>query len=46
LMVVTRLIEALQKHQSKLEFEQSLLSCEIASARVPLKHAWKLSILP
>ncbi len=46
LMVVTRLIEALQKHQSKFEFEQSLLSCEIASARVPLKHAWKLSILP
>jgi hypothetical protein len=46
LMVVTRLIEALQKHQSKVEFMQSLLSCEIDSLRVPLKPAWKLSALP
>ena len=46
LMVVTRLIEALQKHPSKSEFEQSLLTCEMDSARVPLKRAWKLSILP
>jgi hypothetical protein len=46
LMVVVRLIEALQKHESRADFEQDLLTCEMEEFRDMRKPAWKLISLP
>jgi len=46
LMVVLRLIEALQQHQSLTEFQHRLLTCEIDELRNPGKPEWKLLSLP
>jgi len=46
LMVVLRVIEALQQHQSAGEFQKRLLTCEIDELRNPAKPEWKLLSLP
>ena len=46
LMVVLRLTEALQQHQSAAEFQKHLLTCEIDELRNPERPEWKLLSLP
>ena len=46
LMVVIRLLEALQKHESRHAFEERIKTCEMEFRHDPLKPAWKLIALP
>ena len=46
LMVVTRLIEALQQHHTKAWFEKSLLACELEDMREPSRPEWRLLSIP
>ncbi|MDB6120760.1 MAG: hypothetical protein JWO08_4541 [Verrucomicrobiaceae bacterium] len=46
LMVVTRLIEALQQHQPKVLFQKNLAACELDEMRNPEKPEWRLMALP
>lgn len=46
LMVVTRLIEALQQHQPRTLFLKNLQACEMEEMRVADKPEWRLLSLP